>query len=78
MFDARKVRPDTVAQTALWCGGVPVEEIDALDSEKRFPGINVQCGDDVKRASDGDFIIRYPDGQFDVLKPHEYRQIQKQ
>lgn len=77
MFDARRVRPDTVTQTALWCGGVPVEELDALDPAQRFPGINVPTADGVKRASDGMFIIRLSDGTFEVLTQEQYNIIQK-
>jgi hypothetical protein len=52
----------------MWCHGSPVIEHDALDHTVTSPGINVLCGDEVKRASLGDFIFRNEDGSFDVAK----------
>lgn len=66
--EAKSVTPDTAAAIAEWCGGVLVEEIDSLDSSVRRPGINVPCGDQVKRASCGNTVIRKHDGTFDVVR----------
>jgi len=55
-------------ELAHWCGGKLVVEQDALNSEVTSPGINVPVGDEVKRASVGDVIIRKDDGSFDIFK----------
>lgn len=58
-----------VTVVATWVNAVIVEEVDPFDSEKRFPALNVQCGDQVKRASLGDKVIKHDDGTYDVLTP---------
>jgi len=65
--EAKQVTPDTAANIASWCGGVLVEGINVEDSSIRQPGINVPCGDEVKRASCGDTVVRKHDGTFDVI-----------
>lgn len=60
------LRDDNADVLAKWSRGVQVEEIDPFDAEKKFPGLNVQCGDTVKRASLGDFVIKHEDGTYDV------------
>ena len=62
---------------SVWCSGVVVEEIDPFDSNKRQPGINVPCKDEVKRASIGDYVIKREDKTFDVIKPNEFQHSYK-
>lgn len=66
------VTSETVNVIAAWCGGQSVEEFepfaDVNAEPKRLPGVNVQTRDGVKRASDGDYVIKLSDGSFDVLK----------
>jgi len=66
--EARTVTADNAAFLAVWCGGKLVNEQDALMPHINTPGINVPCGDTVKRASMGDTIIRKSDGTFDIFK----------
>lgn len=54
--------------TALWCGGRVVTEIDALDETKQYKAVNVPTKNGVKRASQGDTIVKYANGSFSVLK----------
>lgn len=70
---AMRLDLELVTIVSVWCGGVPVDEID-LDG-KKWPGLNVQCGDTVKRASLGDYIVKKEDGKFDVKKPYEFSQV---
>jgi hypothetical protein len=63
---------ELVTVISVWCHGVIVEEIDAVDPSKRYPALNVQCGDDVKRASLGDWVIKTGPDTFDVKKPNEF------
>jgi hypothetical protein len=66
-FDGRTVTAGNAADIAHWCGGKLVEEEDALDPTKKYAGINVPCGTEVRRASEGDTVIT--DGtRFHVVK----------
>jgi hypothetical protein len=64
---------ETAKVIAAWAPSVEVEEIDPGTGE-RLPALNVQCGDDVKRASVDDWVIKKEDGTFDVKKPNEFLQ----
>ena len=67
-FESLTVTSANAEALAEWCGGTLVEEHDALDHGKTQPGINVLCGDDVKRASLGDTIIKHSNNTFDVIR----------
>lgn len=69
--EAMLLTPELVKAVAAWCGGVEVEEINP-ETQERYPALNVQCGDEVKRASMNDWVIRKVDRTFDVLKPNEF------
>lgn len=69
--DAMQLTPDNVTVVSVWCHGVVVEEIDP-ETNERFPALNVQCGEDVKRASLKDWVIKKDDGTFDVKQPKAY------
>lgn len=64
------LEPDTFSVIAKWCFGAVVEEIHPETGE-RFGALNVQCKDEVKRASLNDYIVRGKNG-FDVMKPNEF------
>jgi hypothetical protein len=66
--EAKTLTADNAEELAAWCGGKAVVEHDALNHEQSSPGINVPVGDDVKRASMGDMIIRQNDGTFRIFK----------
>lgn len=68
-MESMMLSPETVTVVSVWCHAKIVEEIDPHDSSKRYPALNVQCGDEVKRASLGDYVVRLPDGKFDVMGP---------
>lgn len=61
--------PELVTVVSVWSHARIVEEIDPHDSSKRYPALNVQCGDEVKRASLGDYVVKKADGTFDVMGP---------
>lgn len=69
--------PQLATVISVWCGGTVVEEIDPFDPEKRQPGINVPCKDEIKRASLGDYVIRREDKTFDVVGPNEFKHSYK-
>jgi hypothetical protein len=70
---ARQVTQDSITVISVWCHGQTVVEHDALDHEMTFPALNVPTSDGPKRASQGDYIVRYDDGSFDVKKAYEFR-----
>lgn len=56
-------------EIAEWCGGRAVVAHNAIDHNVTSPGVNVPCGEDVKRASLGDTVVLKDDGNFEVYKP---------
>lgn len=70
--NAKCVTADNANDIAKWCDGIVVEEIDQEDG--RFPGINVQCEEEVKRASLGDWVVQLDNGNFDVMGPNRFVQ----
>jgi hypothetical protein len=70
---AIKLTAETVKVICAWAPAIEVEEINPENNE-RYPALNVQCGEDVKRASLEDWIVKKGDGNFDVKKPNEYLQ----
>lgn len=70
---AMHMSPEMVQVISAWSGAVIVEEIDPLDTDQRYSALNVQTADGVKRASQGDYVVRHADGSFDVKKPTEFR-----
>lgn len=69
---ALMLRADNATVISAWARAVVVEEVDPFDADKKFPALNVQCGDSVKRASLGDYVLKHDDGTFDVKKPMEF------
>lgn len=70
---AMLVSPELVTIISVWCGGIIVEEINP-ETDERYPALNIQCGEEVKRASLGDWVIKKEDRTFDVMGPNEYLQ----
>lgn len=68
---AMRLDPELVTVVSVWCHGIIVEEIDPEINE-RYPALNLQCGDEVKRASLGDWIVKNSDGVFDVKGPNQF------
>lgn len=67
-IEARRLTENNAAELAEWCGGLVVEEHDALDHSQSSPGINVQGKNGVLRASVGNTIVRSHDGFYTVVK----------
>lgn len=70
--EALRLTPDTVQYVTLWCGGFATEEIDPFDSDIRHPAINVPNYKGVMRASDGDYVVKSPWGEFFVMKKQAF------
>lgn len=70
---ARQVTQDSITVISVWCHAPVVSEQDALTPEVTFQALNVPTPDGPKRASQGDYVVRYPEGYFWVLKAYEFR-----
>lgn len=81
IVQAHMLSGDNVTVIADWSRSLIVDEIDAVNPESTFPALNVQCRDDVQRASLGDYVIKHEDGTFSVKKPiafaHDYLAMEK-
>lgn len=69
------VSPELVTTVAAWCKGAQVEEIDPFDAEKRYPALNIQTREGVKRASLGDAVIKHDDGSFSIMGPLAFQDL---
>lgn len=70
--DAHRLTTDNVAFIVMWTHGVEVEEFDALDKENKSIGVNIPAREGGKRASQGDWVVKLPDGSFDSFKSGEF------
>lgn len=66
--ESRILTIENASHLAEWCGGMLVNEQDAISPHINTPGINVPVKDGVDRASVGDTITRKNDGTFEVFK----------
>lgn len=70
---AIKLTPESAERAAAFCGGVLIEEIDPQDSKKRFVGINFPTLSGVKRATQGDYIVKdHTTGEISVMVAYEF------
>jgi hypothetical protein len=70
---AIQLTPEKFQRAQLWTGGVPVTEIDALDSKKRFVALNIPTILGTIRAGEGDYIFKDPGtGIFKVMSAKEF------
>ena len=67
--EAIQLMSDNAEEVAVWCGGVVIEEIDPVDSDKKWVGINIPTLEGVMRASEDDYIIKGTKGEFYPCKP---------
>jgi hypothetical protein len=70
--EAIQLTPESVKRAALWCGGVEVEEIDPHDSTKKFVALNIPTLSGVKRAGEGDYVIKGLQGEFSVMNSTDF------
>ena len=74
-IEAIQLTKENVDQVVAWCDGTPIEETDALDSEKRYVGINIPSWGGVVRASEGDFVIKDHLGEFHTRWPQHFNNM---
>lgn len=66
VVEAVELTQANVKEVAALVSGHEVTEIDALDSSKKYVGLNFEGFDGMTRASEGDYIIRDAVGDFHV------------
>lgn len=72
---AIQVSLETIPEILLFCQSMEVEEIDALDSSKKYPAVNVATNQGVRRAQIGDYVVKaLRSGNVVVVKDHEFTQ----
>jgi len=71
-IEAAQLSVDTAERISVWSGGRIVEEIDPVNSTKRFVAMNIPTLEGVKRASEGDYVVRSLSGEFDVMRAREF------
>ena len=62
--EAIQLTKENIQEVAEWCVGQEVKEIDSLDNSKTYVGLNFISWDGMARASEGDYIIKDPLGNF--------------
>jgi hypothetical protein len=70
--EAIQLTPNSVKDTALWCGGYEIEQYDAIDRSKKFVGLNIPTMEGVKRASETDYVVKEATGTFSVMSQREF------
>lgn len=74
-IEVNRLTPENAEAVSVWCGGVLVMEHDALRHEVTFVAINVPTALGVRRAQEGDWIIRRTTGDFYPVNPYKFEQI---
>lgn len=73
VVQATQLSPATAKDLAEWCGGQLVEEIDPLDSNKKFVAINLPTLEGARRASEGDWVVKGTRGEFYRVDDAEFK-----
>jgi hypothetical protein len=68
LIEAVQLTKENLEEVLEWSGGFEVEEIDALNHELKFVGLNVVTALGPRRCSEGEWLIKNKDGWFFVMK----------
>lgn len=74
-IDARQLTSENAHFLTAWCAGVFVTEHDALQHDVTYAAINVPTAEGMKRAQEGDWIVRYIVGYFDTFKAADFERL---
>ncbi len=74
-IEVNRLTPENALAVSVWCGGVLVREHDALKHEITFAAINVPTAYGMRRAQEGDWIIRRLTGDFLPIKSDKFEQL---
>lgn len=70
--EAMEVKPEDAPQIARWCGGEVVTDISNVDKALRFSAILLPTLEGVKRALEGDFIVKWPGAGYQWMTKSEF------
>lgn len=70
--EAEQLCPENADRLAMWCGGALVEEYDPFDKTKKFVAMNVPTINGMRRASEGDYIVKDGTGIISVRKKNVF------
>ena len=74
--EAAELTKDNADELAELCGGIKIEERDALHPDVVYVGVNVPTGNGVRRLSEGGVLIHRA-GQWFILSRHSFRNMYK-
>lgn len=70
---AIQVDDNTIPEILLFCQSMEIDEIDAVDPDKKQKAVNVATQQGVRRASKGDYVVKaLHSGNVVVVKSHEF------
>lgn len=72
---AIQLTPESVERAAQFCGGIQVTEIDPFDRSKKFVALNIPTLHGVKRASEGQYIVKDAKGHITVMHASEFENM---
>ncbi len=70
--EAEQLCPENAQGLSMWCGGMVIDEYDAEDKTKHFVAMNVPTIMGMKRAQEGDFIIKDQMGLVTVMRKNQF------
>ncbi len=71
---AMQLTPERVLDAEMWTNGLKTTSVDPFDSTLKFVELNIPTLAGVKRASQGDWIVK-KDGVFEVMSDMEFRRM---
>lgn len=70
--EAVRLSKTNLRTASVWCGGLPIEETDVLEPSLKYVALNIPTVNGVKRASEGQYILKSSDGTFSVMDALEF------
>lgn len=74
LIEVNRLTKENVTAVALWCGAQQVEERDPM-TERTFVALNIPTLGGVRRASEGDYIVKTETGGFTTFQPREFEAL---
>lgn len=71
---AEQLTRDNVEELARLCGGQVIIETDPRNPDNKYVALNVPTLSGVKRASEGQMLIKYQEGSWGVMGATAFRE----
>jgi hypothetical protein len=72
--EAIQLTPESIDRAEIWSGGQRVTEVDAIDHTQKFVALNIPTMTGVKRAQQGDYVVKHGRGQIEVMSERQFQQ----